>query len=239
MAKLVTKFKYLKPDTPLHAGGYAKYIATREGVEKIDDSYKLKPATQKQQQLIKKILRDFPDTENMLEYQDFLKEPNGGNASEFITRAVEDNADEMAGTKTYADYIATRPGAEHYGAHGLFTREGETVELSKVSAELNQHDGNVWTIIISLHRENAERLGFNNGIRWRDMLRNQESTIASALGIPMTAMKWYGAFHNESYHPHIHMLVYSPRPNVGHLNKQGVHKLRASFAKDILFSVLR
>ena len=233
MAKLVTKFKYLKPDTPLHAGGYAKYIATREGVEKIDDSYKLKPATQKQQQLIKKILRDFPDTENMLEYQDFLKEPNGGNASEFITRAVEDNADEMAGTKTYADYIATRPGAERYGAHGLFTREGETVELSKVSAELNQHDGNVWTIIISLRREDAERLGFNNGIRWRDMLRNQESTIASALGIPMTAMKWYGAFHNESYHPHIHMLVYSPRPNVGHLNKQGVHKLRASFAKDI------
>ena len=233
MAKLVTKFKYLKPDSSLHAGGYAKYIATREGVEKIDDSYKLKPATKKQQLLIKKILRDFPDTKGMLEYQDYLNNPNGGNASEFITRAVEDNADEMAGTKTYADYIATRPGVERYGAHGLFTRQGEIVELSKVSDELNNFKGNIWTVIISLRREDAERLSYNTGQKWRTMLRDQEQAFSDALGIPLTDLKWYGAFHNESHHPHVHLIVYSERPLDGFLTKKGVQSLRSSFAKSI------
>ena len=46
MAKLITKFKYIKPGNG--AGSYLKYIATREGVEKIDDSKKLLPTTAKQ-----------------------------------------------------------------------------------------------------------------------------------------------------------------------------------------------
>ncbi len=233
MAKLVTKFKYLNKDAPHSVGGYAKYIATREGVEKIDDTYKMAPATQKQHKLIRKILKDFPDCKEMLEYADFLKELTVGAASEFITRAVEDNADRMTDSKTYADYIATRPGAERYGAHGLFTKSGEQVELSKVSDELNQHEGNVWTLIISLRREDAQRLGFDNGARWREMLRGQDAAIASALGIPIVNLKWYAAFHNASHHPHIHLIAYSSEPKQGYLKKDGVHKLRASFAKDI------
>ena len=51
MARLVTKFKYLKPDQEKPIGGYATYIATREGVEKIDESFKLAPTTVKQQKL--------------------------------------------------------------------------------------------------------------------------------------------------------------------------------------------
>lgn len=112
-------------------------------------------------------MKDFPDSQEMLEYEDYLKEQTVGNASEFITRVLEDNAYEVMNTKTYADYIATRPRAQRFGSHGLFTDDGVQVILSKVSEELNLHGGNVWTVIISLRREDAERLGFNDGVRWR------------------------------------------------------------------------
>lgn len=174
------------------------YIATREGVEKVDDSFKTDPPTEKQKKLIDKILRDFPDSKDMLEYEDYLKEPTLGNASEFITRALEDNAHEAAGVKTYADYIATRPRAERFDSHGLFTDDGVRVKLEDVSKELNEYKGNVWTVIISLRRKDAERLGFNSGERWRDMLRTQTETIAKSFKIPVEDLKWCAAFHNES-----------------------------------------
>ena len=173
MAKLITKFKYLKPNARTSARGYAKYIATREGVDKIDQSFKLTPSSLKQQQLIEKILTDFPDSKEMLEYEDYLKEPTVGNASEFITRALEDNSYEVMQTKTYADYIATRTLAQRFGSHGLFTDDGVQIKLNDVSDKLNHYDGNVWTVIISIRREDAERLGFNKGERWRDMPNGQ------------------------------------------------------------------
>ena len=233
MARLITKFKYLKPHHEKSIGGYAKYIATREGVEKIDDSVKHAPASQKQQQLVRKILKDFSDTKDMLEYEDYLRNPTVGTASEFISRALEDNAHTAVNRKTYADYIATRPRAERIGSHGLFTDDGVHVQLSKVSEELNHHNGNVWTIIISLRREDAERLGFNSGARWRDMLRTQTQAIADNFKISIDNLKWYASFHNESHHPHAHVIVYSKVENEGFLTKKGVHNLRSSFAKDI------
>ena len=233
MARLITKFKYLKPDERNHFGGYAEYIATREGVEKIDESKRNAPATNKQKQLIKKILSDFPDSKSSLEYEDYLKDKTIGAASEFITRMFEENADEMMHTKTYADYIATRPRAERFGSHGLFTDDGVAVDLKKVSDELNAHTGNVWTAIVSLRREDAERLGFDNGSRWRDMLRSQAQTLSENLRIPMSNLRWFAAFHNESHHPHIHLIAYSINPNEDYLSEKGVMALRSSFAKDI------
>ena len=233
MARLITKFKYLKPDERNHFGGYAEYIATREGVEKIDKSKRNAPATNKQKQLIKKILSDFPDSKSSLEYEDYLKEKTVGTASEFITRMLEENADEMMHTKTYADYIATRPRAERFGSHGLFTDDGVAVDLKKVSDELNAHTGNVWTAIVSLRREDAERLGYDNGSRWRDMLRSQTQALSENLKIPMSHLRWFAAFHNESHHPHIHLIAYSTNPNEGYLSEKGVMSLRSSFAKDI------
>ena len=233
MPKLVTKFKYLKPNARQSRGGYAKYIATREGVEKLDDSQKFASATKKQSQLIAKILRDFPDSREMLEYEDYLQNQTVGAASEFITRAIEDNADRCLASKTYADYIATRPRAERFGSHGLFTDDGVQVNLEKVSADLNSYGGNVYTIIISLRREDAERLGFDSGSRWRDMLRTQTQVLAENLKIPMEHLKWFAAFHNESHHPHIHLLAYSNLENEGYLTKKGVHNLRSEFARDI------
>ena len=203
MAKLVTKFKFLKPGARQGRGGYTKYIATRDGVEKIDDSKRFAPATWNQKKLIAKILRDFSDAEDMLEYEDYLQKQTVESASEFISRAIEDNAAVALNAKTYADYIATRPRAERFGSHGLFTDDGVQVNLAEVSRELNEYGGNVWTAIVSLRREDAERLGFDNGSRWRDMLRTQTQALSENLRIPMGHLKWFAAFHNESYHPHV------------------------------------
>lgn len=233
MARLVTKFKYLKPNRKVSAGGYAKYIATREGVEKIDDTKKFAPATTKQKNLIEKILKDFPDSKDMFEYVDYLEKQNVGSASDFISRVMEDYAYEISGRKAYADYIATRPRAEEFGSHGLFTDDGIQVQLSKVTEELDKHKENIWTAIISIRREDAERLGFNTGTRWRDMLRTQTEALAKNLKIPMENLRWYAAFHNESHHPHVHLIAYSTVDNEGYLTQKGVENLRSSFAKDI------
>lgn len=214
-------------------GGYAKYIATREGVEKIDDSQKHAPATVKQEQLIRRILRDFPDAKQNHEYEDYLKEKTVGNASEFITRTLEENMDRVADSKTYADYIATRPRAERFGSHGLFTDEGVQVQLGKVSQELNEYSGNVYTTILSLRREDATRLGFDCGSRWRDFLRSNTSVIAENLKIPLDHLRWYAAFHDEGHHPHIHMIVYSSVPGEGYLTDKGVEKMRSAFVREI------
>ena len=169
MAKLITKFRYLKPTKKRKAGGYATYIATREGVEKLP---------QKQ--------------------------------------------------KTYADYIATRPRSQ-----GLFTDAGKEINLRQLSKELNQYQGNLWTVIISLSREDAERLGFNTASRWRDFLRSERSEIAEQFHIPQGDFRWYAAFHNEKHHPHVHLMVWSEDEKDGYLSEKGIEKLRSTFAKSI------
>ncbi|MGM9587210.1 MAG: MobP3 family relaxase, partial [Candidatus Limivicinus sp.] len=133
----------------------------------------------------------------------------------------------------YADYIATRPRAERFGSHGLFTDDGVQVQLSKVSQNLNAYTGNVYTAILSLKREDAARLGFDHGSRWRDFLRGQTQTLSDNLKIPMEHLRWYAAFHNEGHHPHVHLIAYSTVPGEGHLSKQGMENMRSAFARDI------
>lgn len=231
MPRLVTKFKFLPPGKKV--GGYLKYIATREGVEKLDDSKRYAPATKKQRELVEKILRDFPDAKELPEFRDYLGSQTAGTASAFISQAIDENADEVGNGKTYADYIATRPRAERFGSHGLFTDDGVEVKLSKVSEELNRYEGNVYTAILSLRREDAQRLGFDSGSRWRDMLRTQTQALSENLKIPMEHLRWYAAFHNEGHHPHVHLIAYSTEPGEGYLSQQGVEKLRSALARDI------
>ena len=177
MAKLITKFKYLKPSARQSVGGYAKYIATREGVEKVDDTFKTDPSTEKQKKLIERILRDFPDSNSMLEYEDYLKEPTLGNASEFITRALEDNANEALNTKTYADYIATRPSAERFGSHGMFTDDGVRVKIEDVSRKLNEYEATFGKLFIYLRGGNGEGHAFNSERSGGACIRRQQETI--------------------------------------------------------------
>ena len=230
MAQIIAKFGYLKGKS---RGGYAKYIATREGVEKLDESLRGRPVTQAQQEFIQNLLRDFPDSKDLLEYEDYQKSPTLGSASEFISAALELHMGELSGRSGYLKYMGTRPRVEKQGSHGLFSYAGEPISLNKVAQEVDAHRGNIWTVIYSLRREDAQRLGFDTAARWRDLLRSQAVTLAEGLKIPPTHLKWYAAFHNEGHHPHVHLIAYSTKPGEGFLTKQGMEKIRSALAQEI------
>ena len=154
MARLIVKSPYIKCGGEQCAGGYLKYIATRERVEIIPDD---RPPTQKQTQLIAKLVKDFPDAKELMEYEDYVSHPTKATASALITLALESNWDRLSSMEGYAKYIALRPRAERLGEHGLFG-DDDAVDLAAVADELDHYTGNVWTHIISLHREDAERL---------------------------------------------------------------------------------
>ena len=117
MARLIVKSPYIKCGGGKSAGGYLKYIATRERVEIIPDD---RPPTQKQTQLIAKLVKDFPDAKELMEYEDYVSHPTKATASALITLALESNWDRLSSMDGYAKYIATRPRAERLGSHGLF-----------------------------------------------------------------------------------------------------------------------
>ena len=230
MAQIIAKFGYLKGKS---RGGYAKYIATREGVEKLDESLRDRPVTQSQQEFINKLLEDFPDSKELWEYEDYKKSPTLGSASEFISAALELHMGELSGRSGYLKYMGTRPRVEKQGSHGLFSYDGEPISLNKVAQEVDAHRGNIWTVIYSLRREDAQRLGFDTAARWRDLLRSQTTILAEGLKISPTHLKWYAAFHNEDHHPHVHLIAYSTKPGEGFLTKQGMDIIRSSLAQEI------
>ena len=230
MAKIIAKFGYLKGKS---RGGYTKYIATREGVEKLNESLRNLPVTQGQQEFIQKLLMEFPDSKDLLEYEDYQKSPTLGSASEFISAALELHMGELSGRSGYLKYMGTRPRVEKQGSHGLFSYAGEPISLGKVAQEVDAHRGNIWTAIYSLRREDAQRLGFDTAARWRDLLRSQAITLAEGLKIPPTHLKWYAAFHNERHHPHVHLIAYSTKPGEGFLTKQGMDIIRSALAQEI------
>ena len=232
MARIILKSRYLRAGSRQHSEHLIQYIAKREGVQKIDDTWKHRPATKEQQKLIEELVRDFPETKDSFEYQDYISKPSKGTASEFISRAIEDNVDLIGKRENYVEYIAKRPRAERRGAHGLFTDADTPINLSKVAEEVANHDGNVYTHIISLRREDAARLGYDNAYAWRNLLRSQAETIAENMKIPLTDLRWYAAYHDESYHPHVHMVVYSAGKEP-YLTKLGIRNIKAAFARQI------
>ena len=165
MSKLIQKAGFLNPK---RAGRYMNYIATRDGVELLDE-----------------------------------------------------NADSI-----YMRYIATRPRAEKHGEHGLFGAE-DAVDLKKATQELQAHEGNVWTIIYSLRREDAARLGYDNAESWRLALLAHQNDFAEAMQIPPEHLHWYAAFHDEGEHPHIHMMLWSDDPKYGFLRKDKLLHLQS------------
>ena len=225
MAQIIAKFGYLKGKS---RGGYAKYIATREGVEKVDESLRGRPVTQAQQEFIQKLLEDFPDSKELWEYEDYQKSPTLGSASEFISATIELHAGEVMNRSGYRSgylkYMGTRPRVEKQGSHGLFSHAGEPISLGKVAQEVDAHRGNIWTAIYSLRREDAQRLGYDSASRWRDLLRAQAGKLAEGLKIAPSHLKWYAAFHNEGHHPHVHLL-YKARRGVSHKTGHGKDSL--------------
>ncbi len=229
MAKLILKSPYIKCGGAANVSGYMSYIATREHVQRISDD---RPATRKQEQLIANLLRDFPDTKALFEYENWSAAHTKRAASALITTALEMNWDAAVHSDIYMKYIAVRPRAERLGTHGLFG-DDENIDLDQAMAELDAYTGNVWTHIISLHREDAVRLGYDNARAWRNLLKTHRNEIAEAMKIPPNNFQWYAAFHDEGEHPHVHMMAWSSDPSQGYLNSDGIRAIRSKLTNDI------
>lgn len=226
MPKLVQKSGYIKSGG---GAGYLKYIATREGVEKLHGRGE---PTKPQRKLVSDLLRDYPDSRDLFEYEDYCANPTVSTASAFITAAIDYNAHAMKEGHGYMKYIATRPRVEKRGDHGLFSRSPNT-SLDAAIAEAEAHTGNKWTLIFSLRREDAARLGYDSAEKWRQLIMRHSGEIAVAMKIPPDKFRWYAAFHDEGHHPHIHMMVWSADPKQGYLTKAGIKTVRSKLTNDV------
>ena len=232
MARLIQKSGYIKNGK---ASGYMEYVATRDGVEIIQST---EPVTKKQEQFIQKLLKDFPDAKELFEYGDYLQMPHRGTASAFIATALDTHLHEVESESGYMSYIAQRPRAEKHGGHGLFS-EVDTTDLKAAKAELDAHDGKVWTFIFSLRREDAERLGYNKVAAWQNLLKQESAAIAEAMRIRTDYFRWYAAYHDEGHHPHVHMMVWSTEPEKGYLTREGIAAMRSRMTNAIFHEEMK
>ena len=244
LSQIIVTSRYLKSGTQKSKNkrrNYTKYIATRETVEVRDQNTidRNDNATKNQKELIDDLLSDFPEAKRYLEYEDFKANPTVENASELISTIIERNADIIGNRQNFVGYMAMRPGVEKRGSHGLFNEKNEPIILNQAANEIAEHKGNVWSHVVSLRREDAVRLGYDNSDAWRELVKRHISDIAKAQNIPLCNLKWYAAYHDTTHHPHIHLLVYSTNPKQGFLTKAGIDKVRSVFANDIFHDDLQ
>ena len=244
MSQLIVTSRYLKSGNQKNKTkrrNYTKYIATRETVEIRSQKFvdRNANATKNQEKLINDLINDFPESKRYLEYEDYERKPTIENAGELISTIVERNADVVGNRQNFVGYMAMRPGVEKRGSHGLFNERDEPIILNQAANEIAEHKGNVWSHVVSLRREDAVRLGFDNSDAWRELVKRHISNIAKAQNIPLCNLKWYAAYHDTTHHPHIHLLVYSTNPKQGFLTKAGIDKIRSAFANDIFHDDLQ
>ena len=244
MSQLIVTSRYLKSGNQKNKTkrrNYTKYIATRETVEIRSQKFvdRNANATKNQKQLINDLINDFPESKRYIEYEDYERKPTIENAGELISTIVERNADVVGNRQNFVGYMAMRPGVEKRGSHGLFNEKNEPIILNRAANEIAEHKGNVWSHVVSLRREDAVRLGYDNSDAWRELVKRHISDIAKAQNIPLCNLKWYAAYHDTTHHPHIHLLVYSTNPKQGFLTKAGIDKIRSAFANDIFHDDLQ
>lgn len=235
MPKLIVTSRYLKSGSGKRKQlyHYVKYIATREGSVPIPNANETAPATKSQQELISSLLHDFPDSKELFEYEDYQKNPTIKNGSALISVILDRNMDRLTSRENYVGYLANRPGTVKFGSHGLFSQSDEPINLEKVAKDIANHGGNVWTHVVSLRRDNAQAMGYDNLKAWRELVKRQISNIAKNQKIDMANMKWYAAFHDKKTNPHVHIIVYSTNEREGFLTNHGIEKIRSGFANDI------
>ena len=209
-----------------------RYFATRPGVEVLSDGGS-QPATKKQKAYIQRLLRAFPDARELLEYEDYLKNQTQESASEFIRQAREDFAVPMSQRENYLDYVSHRPGVQLNGEHGLWCAGGKVCNLSQAVREVAEHTGSVWTPVVAIRREDAERLGYNDAKSWRQLVCACAPEIARGYKIPLEHLRWYAAFHRKEDSVHIHMVVFSSDPKEGYLTRQGIQQVKSAFGRRI------
>ena len=233
MPRIIVTSRYLKSGNKKNISNYVKYIATRPGSVTKDISNENKQVTEKQKELIETMLKDFPDSQTMYEYDDYVSNPNQNSASAFISEVIERYSDRMDSMRNYISYLANRPGAVKHGKHALFSQEDKEIELNKVAKEIAEHKGNVWTHVVSLRREDAEKMGYTDLNSWRELILRNIPVIAKQSKIDLKNLQWYAAFHDKETNPHVHIVVYSTNVREGFLTKTGIEKIRSAFANDI------
>ena len=234
MARIVLISPYLKGgQNAAKLAQRTRYFATRPGVELLTDEHSTLPATKKQCSFINRLVRSFPTSKELIEYEDYLANPTQGNASAFIQQTWEDYVEALDQKENFIDYISHRPGVQKDGEHGLWDANGKVQNLSQVVREVAEHTGNVWTLVVALRRQDAERLGYDNAKNWRALINASICEIAAAYKIQPDHLRWYAAFHQKPQQMHIHMIIFSTDPKEGYLTKDGIRQVKSSFARRI------
>ena len=233
MPKIIVTSRYLKSGSKKNLANYVRYIATREdsvAVKNIDENA---PATKNQQELILSMLNDFPDSKDLFEYEDYVKNPTVKNGSALVSEVIDRNMDRLTNRENYVGYLANRPGSVKFNTHGLFSQTNEPINLEKVAKEISDNGGNVWTHVVSLRRDDAQKMGYDNLTAWRELVKRQIPSIAKNQKIDLKNLRWYAAFHDKETNPHVHIIVYSQNEREGFLTNHGIEKIRSGFANDI------
>ena len=231
MAKIFFTSNYYKNPAKANTGRLLRYIGTRESVEKLPTGIDHSPSTVRQQRLIAEVLKSFPHSREYVEYKNYESDSTKSNATNFINAVIARN--DVSRLDKLVSYIAERPGVEKIGSHGLFSQTDDKIDLDAVAEEVNNHNGIMFTHIISLRREDAERLGYNNAQAWKDLVRRNVTELAEAHSINLSNLQWYAGFHNKDHHPHIHLVVYSKDGKQGWITKKTIEDMRRLFGNDI------
>ena len=237
MARIVLISPYLKGgQNAAKLAQRTRYVATRPGVELLADERSTLPATKKQQEFIARLLKSFPSCWELIEYEEYLDHPTQGSASAFIQQVQEDYIEALEQKENFIDYISHRPGVQKDGEHGLWDANGKVKNLAQAVREVAEHTGNVWTPVIALRREDAERLGYDSAKNWQALVKASANDIAAAYKIQSDNLRWYAAFHRKPKQVHIHMIVFSTDPREGYLTKEGIRQVKSAFARRIYYA---
>lgn len=234
MARIVLISPYLKGgQNAAKLAQRTRYVATRPGVELLADERSTLPATKKQQDFIARLLKSFPSCWELIEYEEYLDHPTQGNASAFIQQVRENYMEALDQKENFIDYISHRPGVQKDGEHGLWDAHGKVQNLAQAVREVAEHSGNVWTPVVALRREDAERLGYDSAENWQTLVNASVCDIAQAYKIQPDNLRWYAAFHQKPNQVHIHMILFSANPREGYLTKEGIRQVKSVFARRI------
>lgn len=237
MAKLIFISPYLKGRTnSARLANHVRYISTRDGVQTLNDGAKNLPPTKKQEEYIQKLTKKFSEAKLLPEYDEYVSEPSRYTASEFIEQTEEIYSlysFDLDERENFVDYIANRPGVKKIREHGLWNADGQVPVMQTAMDEVSHHEGNVWRPIISLPREDAERLGYDRVEAWQNLIKSSLIDIAEGYKIKPDHLRWYAAMHMKEKHIHVHMIIFSTDPKEGYLTKQGIKQIKSALVRHV------
>lgn len=237
MAKLIFISPYLKGNrNSAQLANHVRYISTRDGVQTLNDGAKNLPPTKKQEEYIQKLTKKFSEAKLLPEYDEYVSEPSRYTASEFIEQTEEIYSlysFDLDERENFIGYIANRPGVKKLNEHGLWNADGQVPVMQTAIDEVSHHEGNVWRPIISLPREDAERLGYDHVEAWQNLIKSSLIDIAEGYKIKPDHLRWYAAMHMKEKHIHVHMVIFSTDPKEGYLTKQGIKQIKSALVRQV------